>query len=217
VESLGFRADLLRAIGIALIVLGGLSLIGVAVRLGRGERVPVGERVLTPGRIVAAVRGALTSVRRDRERDGWTPALVERAQVATRVAAACGLGRPVSQAKASSRGATAGAGILAYDWTRRNSRTVSSSVTAQQVASALSGTPASASAQASFEQLRDALSTFGVALYGRDGLSNEADLDQALEGALQAAGRVSAEHAWPRAWLRRRRTAASDAASELVG
>lgn len=213
VESLGFRAGVFEIVGIALIAVGVLMILLVLVRLARGSRsrTPADRRVLDTRSLAGVATRELAAVQREREQQGWTPAVIDQALAAIRIAAACALGRPVNQRNVD--GTTQpGDGLLVARGARRGKRrTLSASVTAQEIADAITASPAGSPALAVLEPLRKGLATLGEVQYGRIA-TDESRLDEALTGAREAVGRVKSDHLWPKPWLRRWR--AGDSALE---
>jgi hypothetical protein len=185
----------------------------VLVRLARGsrQRTPPDRRQLDTYSVAGVAARELSAAQRDREQQGWTPGVIDRALAATRIAAACALGRPVNQ-RSVDLGVQPGEGLLVAHGARRGKRrTLSAAVTAQDLSEALSGSVAGSPARAVLEPLHLALTTFGEAQYGRVA-KDEARLDEALTSARAAAARVRSTHLWPKPWLRRWR--AGDSALE---
>jgi len=209
-EALDFRASVLEIVGIGLVALGALMTLLVLIRVARGSRrrTPAEQRLIgTPGLVSVASR-ELADVQKEREQQGWTPALLDRASAATRVAAAAALGRPISQ-RASTAPAEAGEGRLIAPGPRRGtSRLVSAAVTPADVAQQLERLPAGSPRASLLERLRSALETFTVAGYGREAGDQNA-LDAALAAAVDAVREVKSEQSWPRRILRRPGAAAA--------
>jgi hypothetical protein len=203
-EALDFRASVLEIVGIGLVALGALMTLLVLIRVARGSRrrTPAEQRQIgTPG-IVSVASRELADVQREREQQGWTPALLDRAISSTRVIAAAALGRPISQ-RTSPGPAEAGEGRLIAPGPRRGtSRLVSAAVTPADVVQQISRLAAGSSRGSLLERLRSALETFTVAGYGRDAGDQNA-LDAALSAAVDAAREVKSEQSWPRRILRR--------------
>jgi hypothetical protein len=213
VEALDFRAGVFEILGVALIATGALMTLLVLVRIARGSRrrTPVDQRQLDTRPVMAVATRELSAVQREREQQGWNPALMDRALAATRVAAACAIGRPVNQRTVDS-GVEAGGGLLVTRGPRRGKlRTLSAAVTAEDVGRAMDRLTPGSTRHAMLDSLRTALVTFAAAQYGR-GKGDDAVLDTALGSAAAAAGHVKSEHVWPRPWIRRWR--AGDSALE---
>jgi hypothetical protein len=182
----------------------------VLVRVARGSRrrTPAEQRQIGTASLVSVASRELADVQREREQQGWTPALLDRAISATRVVAAAALGRPISQ-RASTAPAEAGEGRLIAPGPRRGTtRLVSAAVTPADVAQQLGRLPAGSPRASLFERLRSALETLTVAGYGREAGDQNA-LDAALSAAVDAAREVKSEQSWPRRILRRPAPAAA--------
>src|SRR3954468_3796040 len=204
-EALDFRASVLEIVGIALVALGALMTLLMLVRVARGSRrrTPAEQRQIGAGSLVSVAARELADVQKDREQQGWNPALVARALAAPRVAAAAALGRPINQ-RPTTGPAEAGEGRLIGRGPRKGtSRVVSAAVTPADVAQQIARLPAGSSRAGRLEALRSALETFTVAGYGREA-SDQNSLDSALTAAADAARGVKSEHSWPRRILRRR-------------
>ena len=203
VESLGLRAGILEIIAITCVALGSLMILFVLVRLaGRArQRTPVDERTLSPRRVVGAAIRELASVQRDREQQGWNEVLAGRALAATRIAAACAIGRPVSQRITTSSAAEIEGRVVSPALLRGKPRTLSSPVTPGDLKKRPSANPGQ---QEVLDELRSALEAFSLAQYGRETPVDQSALDAALASARSAAGRVKSKLPWVRAafqWL----------------
>jgi hypothetical protein len=209
-EALDFRASVLEILGIGLVALGALMTLLVLVRVARGSRrrTPAEQRQIGTAGIISVAARELSDVQREREQQGWTPALIDRAISAARLVAAAALGRPISQ-RTSTVPAEAGEGRLIAPGPRRGtSRVVSAAVTPADLTRHIARLPAGSPRAAMLEALRSALETFTVAGYGRDA-GDQTKLDAALSAALDAVREVKTEYSWPRRILRRPGTAAA--------
>lgn len=205
VESLNLRAGALEIVAITAVVLGSLMTLFVLVRLGRSatRRTPADQQVMGPRTLVGAASRELAEVQREREGAGWTDALAGRSLAATRIIAACALGRSVSQPLAEA-GAAAGQGRVVTGSSmlaRGKPRALSSPVTGGDVAR-YAATRGSNGDQQSFDELRAALVAFSVTQYAKEPVLDQSALDTALAGAVAAAGRVRAEHSWLKTAIR---------------
>ena len=206
-EALGFRAGVLNIVAITLIALGALMVLIVLFQLTRAFRRPAAAgpgRLSTHGVLKAAL-AQLTAVQREREQQGWSVGLVDRALSAARIVAASALGRPVNQRTTGAK-AVAGAGrLLAHGSRRGRGRALSSAVTAADLARELARPRETVDGDRDrlFEELRDALSTLSTAQYGRGRSGDDASLDGALTNVVAAASRLKSEHTWLRTLLRR--------------
>lgn len=204
-DGLNFRAGVFNILGLALMAFGALIVLIVLVRLARGsrKRTPAEQRVLSTGTLLGVATHELAAVRSERGSAGWTDDLVDRALAATRVAAAGALGRTISQ-RTTSDDVVVGEGRLLTRGPRRGTkRVVSAATTAHDVARHISRLSTSDPRRSNLEALRDALSAFTAAQYGREAGNQESALDDALESASRAASAVKSEHSFPRNLLRR--------------
>jgi hypothetical protein len=192
VDALDLRAGTFEIAAVACVALGALMTLLVLVRLARGsrQRTPSDERVLSTRSMVSAAMKELQSVQSDREREGWTAGLAERAVAATRIVAAAAIGLPVSQRLTSSTVSNVGA-LQVPGPLRGKPRTLSSPVTPDKLAHF---TPKRAESQVAVDELREALTTFSHVQYGREGKLDPSALDAALAAATTAAGRVKGEY-----------------------
>jgi len=188
-ESLGVRARVLQVAAITLAILGGVMTVVALYRLAqrarratRVERPPLGAHAVAR----LAVR-ELADTRREVEREGWNPALLDRALSATRIAAAAALGKAVTQRLVSRGDAEAGEGRLVRT-RRRKTAVVSSAV----VSSEINGL------STRYPEFHDSLQAFTTVQYSRNGNMDRTALDAALANASDAARRVSRGLAWPR-------------------
>jgi hypothetical protein len=202
VDSLGLRAGVLEIVAITCVALGSLMLIFVLVRLAsRGRRrTPADERLLSSRSVVRAAIRELTAVQRDREQQGWNDILAGRALAASRIAAATALGRPVSQRIAGSASSNGAGRIVSTPAFRGKARTLSSSITAGDLAK---GTATDPRLQQPVDELRDSITAFSQAQYGRSTEIDQSALDAALSSAVSAAGRVKAQHSWLKTQIQR--------------
>jgi hypothetical protein len=204
IDELNFRAGVFNIAGIALMAFGGLMILLVLVRIAQGarKRTPGTQRELSLGSLLGVAARELADVQRERATAGWTDELVDRALSATRVAAAAGIAGTISQ-RAVSSGAEVGEGRLVTRGPRRGlRRIVSAPTTAHDVSRHLARASSGAPKQA-LEELRDALSAFAAAQYGRDAKRDESALDEALENARRATATVRSLHAFPKSIVRR--------------
>jgi hypothetical protein len=191
-ETLTFRASVFEIVAIACIALGVLMTLVVLVRLARGtrKRTPRDARQVSTAGLAQAAARQLASVQNDRGQSGWTPELLDRALAATRVAAACAIAAPVSQRVATDDRQGEGR-LQVSSLTLGKPRTISSAVTAADVARAEKKNPA----DPTLEPLREALVAFAAAQYGRSGLGDSGALDASLGSATAAANAIKSRHA----------------------
>jgi hypothetical protein len=124
------------------------------------------------------------------------------------------VGRAINQ-RIAEPDVEAGEGRLLARGLRRSSRRiVSAPTTAQDVARRLSQISEADPQRPTLETLRNALSTFTAAQYGRNGTRDETALDEALDGASTAAAAVQARYRFPRSLLNRQRAPVTPAESQ---
>jgi len=204
-DALNFRAGIFNIVGIALTAFGALVVLLLLVRLARGarKRTPSDQRVLSTGALVGVATRELAAVGQERGSAGWTDALLDRALGATRVAAAGAIGRKINQ-RTVETGIEGGEGRLLTSGPRRGtSRVVSAPTTPNDLVKQLPRLKAGDARRSAVESLRDALTTFTAAQYGRPGTRNESALDEALETATRAAASVKSDYSFPKVLLRR--------------
>lgn len=204
-ETLDFRAGVLEIAAITLMAMGSLMTLLVLVRVARGarQRMPADQRQLAVRDVLRVADRELAVVQRDREQQGWTPELIDRAAAATRIAAAAALGRPLSQ-RTVEAGAQAGQGRLLARGPRRGTRrAVSAATTTQDLSRAMARLEPGSRHQPLLDRLNTALATFTAAGYGREASIDQGALDTALTAARDAAREVKSAHMWPRRLLRR--------------
>ncbi len=210
IESLTFRANMLRLFAITLMAIGALMAVAALLRLllrGR-RRVPIHEQPLSDLAVLRVASRQMAAAVRESEAQGWNEATADRALSAVRVAAAIALGRRVSQRADAAGGvdSVAGEGRLVV---RRGRRPVviSSSVTREDVNRALVRlSPAAAPAsRQSLEELQAAFTAFGQFLYARPAAepTPRSTLDEAAGSATAALQRLSARMRSPAEYFRR--------------
>lgn len=205
IDQLTFRAGVFNILAISLMALGGLMILAVLVRLARGsrKRTPADQRELSTGRLLGVATRTLASVKSDREASGWTDDLIERALSGTRIAAAAALGRGISQRTVPADLAGGEGRLFASGPRRGTKRIVSAPTTAHDLVRALRRLNEADSRRPTLDALREALTTFSAAQYGRADTRDESALDEALATAMQAAGRVRSQYSFPGILFRR--------------
>ena len=191
IEDVGFRGSAMRVGGWVLLALGGLMLVLALLSLLRRRSIDTPKsRHLSDAVILRGVRQELMSVQ-DQSRSGWTSDLAGRALSALRVVGAYAGGRHVSQRVTnvtSSPGSSkvASDGQVAVSGRLGTSALVSAATTAQHVE----------------DELREALSAFAAARYGRDE-TFDSKLDDGLEKGIRVTDRLLAQRpALERLWKR---------------
>jgi hypothetical protein len=216
IDQRAFRANLFTVIGVTLFVLAGLLALLAVVRVVRRYRTTttVAERPITDGAILRGVGRELAAVRRDRNSGGgWTPELAARALAALRVVASYAVGRRVGYqpidpyARAVEPLLSDGRLVLRSGLLRRKPIAVSGAVTAPAVTreAARVGRASSPRRTTMLETLAQALNTFTVAGYSRDGKLDDTALDEALATAFDVLKRMRLEQTWVMKRLAKRR------------
>jgi hypothetical protein len=207
-EALQFRSRALKLAGLALGALGLIVLVPVLVSsLGPAVwRKPSADPARLPAHALLTRAASELGAVQDESRGGWTPELVSRAAAAVRLAAACALGRRVSQHPADAAAlVSTGRIAVRHGWLRPARLTVSSAITASELTRAIDELPLTAPAERRqvLEDLHRSLAAFTAALY-RPSLDPEGQpLGNALEAASAAVARLGREHAWYRRLLTR--------------
>ena len=194
VEALRFRTRGLRIAAAALVLLGLIVAVPVALRAVQRTRraSETDQSHLSRAAALRAVKGELARIAVERD-GGWSPELAGRALTALRLLAACALERPVAQRALAVGDVSPNALAATNGWLRKQRVALSSATTAREVESALNALPSTASAvhRDVLERLRDASQVFTRAVYGADSALDAASLDKAFDEAREAAGRVT--------------------------
>jgi hypothetical protein len=191
-EDTAFRATAMRVGGWVLVGLGGLLMALALAGVLRRRRTDVPKtRLLSDTLVLQGVRRELVATQ-EQARSGWTPDLAGRALAALRVVAAYAGGRPVTQTFRTRHEARAGSPLTASDGQLAIAGRFGS---AAVVFAAVSGNQAD-------NELRDALSRFSAARYGRDA-AFDTRLDEGVEIGIRIADRLirsrpALERLWPR-------------------
>jgi hypothetical protein len=201
-EARRFRAQALR--------LGGWFFYGLAAavaalglaRLIQAMRTPARASAVTsvPGSAVLRAAGReVSAVARQKQREGWSDALVSRAGAALRIIGSYAIGRPAAQTRGLAAEAEAGQIALSSGIVRRRHALVSAALTPQDLAAA-------AGSDGSILQLRDGLAALTAARFGRSEL-DDAALDAAMNAAGPMARSLAVRYSWPVERWRALRTA----------
>jgi len=200
-DTQAFRANFLRILAGLLFSLGVVMAVLALIRLSTHvSRHDESTSRLAPDTVVLR-RAAreLASVRRMRERDGWSEGLAGRALSALRIVGAYALARRTSQSVApeKSNGLEGQLGLRG-GWLGDTRVFVSGSVTAAGVGQALAQTEPGSPSRSDLERLQAALGRFMATQYSRDGRRVDEDaLDESLEHGRALARRLSVQHLWP--------------------
>jgi hypothetical protein len=199
-----------------------IVLLGLAVGrfVGRyRKKGPVASRPLAPSTLLAACLSAIRRLQSDIAREGWTPDRAAHACAVFRVAAAVALDRPVAQSPAG-RDATVREGqVPLRTGFVRPRRALISAATSPETFKRKLASPAVVGGRQDalagiLEEIRQGLSVFSAARYGRGATRDGAALDTALDNGASAMRRLRRMSLW------RRRTAgplARAAAAAVAG
>jgi hypothetical protein len=200
IESLRFRANLFGVLTWTFGALAAAMAVFALMPMARGRTAAATpERHRVPARAVAAAAAAELAAVHARAAGAWTDDAIARALAATRLVAAASIGHAISQKPAQAGLDAAGRLQVGYGLLRRTAVSVSSAVTAADVARARAGSAASPPRQQQLERLQDGLSALSDALYRREPARDAAALDEAVRQAIAAAKDVARE---PRQWLK---------------
>jgi hypothetical protein len=172
-------------VGFALV----LMVLAIAGAFGRiRRRQPAGNTPLAPGTVRGAAVRALTTVKADVVRDGWSPALVRRVQSILRLVTAMALGRAIAQTTVSEQSIERDGQLIVQDgWIRRRRVMLSAAPTTATIDRALvDNRTVAPRLRASLETLRNAMHVFNAAAYGRPGELDTSALDRALGDSVDA-------------------------------
>jgi hypothetical protein len=208
IESRRFYATAARVAAIIALVFAAVFALLALLRFAQRFRVrtPAAARPVPASSVLAGCASTLKDVQRDARASGWSPELARRALPAMRVASASALGRPIAQEHLASRDVASREGqVMVRTGTLGMGRAVISAATTPfAVTTALEQRSTGGSrVRAAMTQLGDALQAFGRAAYGRKVSENGseavdgAELDRAMEGALDAVQRLRVGALWP--------------------
>jgi hypothetical protein len=180
-----------------------LALLGLTRRFR--VRTPAAARPVPASSVLAGCASTLKDVQRDARASGWSPELARRALPAMRVASASALGRPIAQQHVASDVASREGQVMVRTGTLGFGRAlISAATTPSAVTTALEERSSRGTrVRAAMTQLGDALQAFGRAAYGRKIGENGgesldgAELDRAMENALDAVQRLRVGALWP--------------------
>ena len=200
-DDAAFRASLVETGGLALIGIGAVGLV-VALASAARTRRPKGSAPagLTDHQVVRQLARELHAVRRAREQDSWSPALIARVLTILRVIASYVERREPSQRHVET-GETVPDGAMMY---------VGRDGTRIMISAAMTSTTLRHETEAGEEKVdraavRNALESLTQAHYGAEPRIDATALDAALDTAAQAVDMLARQ----RTWLARTRTAAA--------
>ena len=208
VDALRFRSNLFRVLAITFGALAAVMIVLALVPLARSSSaVSNAERDRIPDRAVLnRVAEDLGDVQTRVAGEGWTDDTVARAVALTRLVAAAAIDRPISQ-KALAKGAAAPEGrlVVQHRSLKSTSATVSSPVTADDVARAAAlGTAFSTTRRQQLEGLQTGITVLTMALYRKEPVRDAAALDEAVRLAMSVAREIAQERSWWQTrWARR--------------
>jgi hypothetical protein len=164
-------------------------------------RTPAAARPVPAASVLAGCATTLRDVQKDARSSGWSPELARRALPAMRIAGASAMGRPIAQQYVNGDASTRDGQVIVKTGTLGLGRAVvSAATTPTAIAAALDGrSSGGARARGAMTQLGEALQAFGRAAYGRrtDERMDGAELDRAMDSALEAVQRLRVGAMWP--------------------
>ena len=208
VDSLRYRSSLFRvltftfgALAVAMMV---LALVPLA--RARSAESPA-ERDRIPDRtILSRVAGELAEVQRSVNGGGWSDDTIARALASIRLVAAAAIGHAISQQEASPDGtAPEGRLLVRHGLLRKSGASVSTAVTADDVARARTKTGAafSTTRQQQLEGLQSGLSLMTEALYRQEPKRDATALDDSIRHAITVAREIADERGSWKQWVGR--------------
>jgi len=214
VDALHFRSSLFRVLTI---VFGALGVVMVALALvpltRRSRSAATTERDrITDRAVMASVIADLDEVRKRASAEGWSDDTISRAFGDARLVAAAAIGHSISQKPLNGAPLRQGSGgqavpegriLVSHGLIRANKVTVTSSVTANDLANAAGHAAFSTTRQQQVEGLQGALNTFTNALYRKEPLRDVTSLDEAVRHVSSVAKEIAQERSWSSQWLRR--------------
>jgi hypothetical protein len=206
IESRRYYATAARVAAIIALVFAAVFALLAVLRFAQRFRIrtPAAARPVPASSLLAGCAATLKDVQRDARASGWSPELARRALPAMRIASASALGRPIAQQRVGADVARREGQVVVRTGALGFGRAViSAATTAPAVASALDQRPSGgARVRAAMTQLGEALQAFGRAAYGRQteqasAAVDGAELDRAMENALDAVQRLRVGALWP--------------------
>jgi hypothetical protein len=200
IDQRAFRSNLFTVVGGVLFSLAGLLALLALVRVASKFRKPVEaqDQLISDATILRGVGREFSTVRRERERGGWTADLVTRALAALRVAATYAAGGHVGHMPAALEGTLEdGRLILRAGWPRGKRIAVSGAMTEGAITRELARAAADGTRRGPhLESLGQALTTMTTMQYGREGKLDDSALDEALATGVAALGRLKFQQTW---------------------
>lgn len=200
VDAGGFRSDTLVTAGFALVALGALVGVFGITRLFSERKGPerATEHLMPDAAVLRGAGREFSTVRRERETAGWTPALVGRALAALRIVSGYGIRQPASQLVANGHAeGDEGTLLLSRGLLKGEHVRVSGSVTPQTVAREIAKASTNGRRDTPrLEELQDLLTTFTRAHYGGNDAVSDVALDESLASAERLARKLRVEHGW---------------------
>jgi hypothetical protein len=208
VGALRFRSSLLRVLALTFGALAAAMAVLALVPLARGrETKAAAERDRIPDRAILTRAAAdLTDVHSRAAGDGWSDATIARALASARLVAAAAIGHPISQKTASPDGAVPeGRLLVQHGLLRKTAASVSTSVTADDIARARTDTGAafSTTRQQQLEGLQAGLRVMTSALYQRAPARDASALDESTRHAIAVASQIADERGSWKQWTGR--------------
>jgi len=199
VSSMRFRSSLFRVLALTFGALAVVMAVLALVPLARRKSVAADQPHRIPERtILIHAADDLGAVRERATAEGWNEDLVARALASARVVAAAAIGQPISHKTLGADGAVPDGRLrVDHGLVRKTGASVSSAVTADDVARARAGKGAfSTTRQQQLEGLQTSLAALANALYRKEPARDAASLDDAVRHAMTVAKDVAAERRW---------------------
>jgi hypothetical protein len=201
VESRRFRSTAaMVGAGIAFALAAVLAALTLGRLAGRFRvRDPKAVRPLPAPSLLRSCLKALSDVRAEAARGGWTPQLTARALAALRIAAALALGRSVSQTYVDADAPERQGQLAVRTGVFRRKRALLSAATTSSAITSRLGDVKTRGAQTrvNLEQISEAMQVFSSVTYGRPVEADSSSLNSALDTAMAAIRRLRLRTFWP--------------------
>ncbi len=196
IDARRFRANLLDVFATVLFALAAVFAVWAVVRAlqrRRGTSTVVDQHVSNSA-ILAAIASEISAVARAKQ-GGWTPALAGQLLQALRVAGAYETSGRAAQAPWTGAARTDGQFLVRSPFRPGRAAVVTGAATSGHLAREMARRDAQGGASGAIVDLHAAMQTLETALYGRE-TPARLDLDDALDAAKRALGRLRRSHGW---------------------
>ena len=203
IEARLFRATSELLAGTVLFAFAALLLALAAVRvIGRWrQRVPAVSRVVPAGTVLGGCLREVGRLTSEVARDGWTPERAGSALTVLRIGSAVAIGRPIAQTFVDTSVPTREGQLTVRTGIFRRKRVLlSAPITSpafERYRANGNGQVPGGRNQAVLDELHESLTAFSAVRYGRNGHSEPAALDRALEDGRSALRRLRLAKLWP--------------------